>query len=560
VRDDIDKLPLPKSAKKYARMTSKDLGSNWSKKVDMYMDMAADVTNQADRKQGFKNKDASGKVKHAFKEGLLGPDDMEQMSSSVETEHRYNQLVRVFENYFHGSDNLDAIEAWMDVFRAATGQEDAPSLEGEMWENAEFVSDRGYAAAEGTMTLEDAWTDCVPFIQQTLTGPYDQEAARRLFELIYSGGNGAHIWEFTRDDSEDEEDPLAESIVNALLEGNDDLLSQMGKVAVRPQKLYKLSREALNFVFGEDQGMEAAINAALETVGIVDAKTHLGCPLAEYIQIALSDIETGATVDETVDYIRTGIMDAVPDLASGSLWALMKLFTEEAQGIFDSLPEDDEIQQQPENEIDAWDNEGIQQESVKAAAVKCHDGTVVAGPPGASHIACCQMANRQGKTWDDDGLGFVTDDGRFIDRNDAEIEGMKHGQLRPEISDQSMVHATDFAWMEGMDRGYRYVTNCVSCDDVDALNEMMDSAVDVTYEEFVCKVGLPAIFDSGIGYSYYWTPAQAISGGVDYSEVARNRPLTLKKDWHVSYHRSTYQGKPCYFMVHSAIEYVFVKD
>lgn len=66
MRDDLDKLPLPRSAKRYARMTSKDLGSDWGKKVDMYMDMAADLTNQD--KNGFKNQDASGKVKHAFKE------------------------------------------------------------------------------------------------------------------------------------------------------------------------------------------------------------------------------------------------------------------------------------------------------------------------------------------------------------------------------------------------------------------------------------------------------------------------------------------------------------
>lgn len=68
MRDDLSKLPLPSSAKKYARMTASDLGDDWSKKVDMYVNMAADVTNQADRKQGFKNKDGAGKVPHAFKE------------------------------------------------------------------------------------------------------------------------------------------------------------------------------------------------------------------------------------------------------------------------------------------------------------------------------------------------------------------------------------------------------------------------------------------------------------------------------------------------------------
>ena len=422
MRDDLDKLPLPKSAKKYARLKSSDLGSDWSKKVDTYMDMAADLTNQ--NKEGFKNKDASGKVKHAFKESVI-------------------------------------------------------------------------------------------------------RAVARL-----------------------------------LGENDEDLLNQMGDVANSPMELYKLAREALNWSHGEGHDMVTAINAALETVGVVGVETHLHQSLAEYIQTALSDIDTGGEPEDSIQYISRGIDDAVPDLEPGSKWALMKIFSEEAHGI-KAARENDEaeggIPQQPENEIDAWDNEDEVQESVKAAAVKCHDGTVIAGPPGADHIAACMMANQQSKSWDDEGLGFVTDDDRFLTRDEAEIEGMAHGQLKPDISDPGMVHARDFNWNESFDRGYQYATNCVNCDDVDALNEMMDSAVDVTYNEFVSKVGLPAIFDSGIGYGYYWTPAQAIAGGVDYNEVARNRPLTLKKDWHVSYHRSTYQGKPCYFMVHSAIEYVFVK-
>lgn len=66
MRDDIDTLPLSDEAKRYARMTSKDLGSDWSKKVDMYVDMIVTQTNQP--KHGFANKDAVGKVPHAMKE------------------------------------------------------------------------------------------------------------------------------------------------------------------------------------------------------------------------------------------------------------------------------------------------------------------------------------------------------------------------------------------------------------------------------------------------------------------------------------------------------------
>jgi hypothetical protein len=65
VRDDIEKLPLSKSTKRYARMTSTALGQNWSRKVDMFMDMVADTTGQ--EKEGFRNRDAAGKVPHSMK-------------------------------------------------------------------------------------------------------------------------------------------------------------------------------------------------------------------------------------------------------------------------------------------------------------------------------------------------------------------------------------------------------------------------------------------------------------------------------------------------------------
>lgn len=35
------------------------------------------------------------------------------------------------------------------------------------------------------------------------------------------------------------------------------------------------------------------------------------------------------------------------------------------------------------------------------------------------------------------------------------------------------------------------------------------------------------------------------------------RGLTLQKDYHVTYWQSVFQGKPCIYAVHSAIEYVF---
>lgn len=52
---------------------------------------------------------------------------------------------------------------------------------------------------------------------------------------------------------------------------------------------------------------------------------------------------------------------------------------------------------------------------------------------------------------------------------------------------------------------------------------------------------------------------------VDRKEVEKmlgyeGTDLRIRNDWHVGFYRSRYDGKPCYFLVHSAIEYVWVDD
>jgi len=51
--------------------------------------------------------------------------------------------------------------------------------------------------------------------------------------------------------------------------------------------------------------------------------------------------------------------------------------------------------------------------------------------------------------------------------------------------------------------------------------------------------------------------AQDVIKGMGYS-IGPEKGLHLKDDYHVSYHKSRYRGKPCYFMCWSAIEYIFV--
>jgi hypothetical protein len=90
---------------------------------------------------------------------------------------------------------------------------------------------------------------------------------------------------------------------------------------------------------------------------------------------------------------------------------------------------------------------------------------------------------------------------------------------------------------------YHYWQCCVDfSEDVELLIAMIDTAVDITYRTFFQHCDLEEA-RTLLCYDKHW-----------------KQGLTLKKDWHVSYHRSTYNGKRCYFLCHSGIEYIFVRE
>lgn len=88
---------------------------------------------------------------------------------------------------------------------------------------------------------------------------------------------------------------------------------------------------------------------------------------------------------------------------------------------------------------------------------------------------------------------------------------------------------------------YSYLTNCISSD-ANSINDMRDNARPITYRTFTRNTNWKEI---------------ALSLG--YNTDSR-LGLTLKNDWHVAYYKSTYQGQPCYYMVWSYIEHIFVKE
>ncbi len=84
--------------------------------------------------------------------------------------------------------------------------------------------------------------------------------------------------------------------------------------------------------------------------------------------------------------------------------------------------------------------------------------------------------------------------------------------------------------------GFVYTTNCVAhnANNVHLLDAMIDESQQITYKTFRkhCNDDALREFDS--------------------------QGVRLAKDYAVSFYKSRYEGKPCYYMVHSAIEHIWL--
>lgn len=88
---------------------------------------------------------------------------------------------------------------------------------------------------------------------------------------------------------------------------------------------------------------------------------------------------------------------------------------------------------------------------------------------------------------------------------------------------------------------FQYVTCCVNST-AESIHAMADSARDVTYRTVLKNCEGLMQWAKDMGY-----------------ERSSRLGLTLKDDFAVSFHKSTYRGQPCYYVRHSAIEYIWVK-
>ena len=86
-------------------------------------------------------------------------------------------------------------------------------------------------------------------------------------------------------------------------------------------------------------------------------------------------------------------------------------------------------------------------------------------------------------------------------------------------------------------RDFQYLTCCINST-AQLIDDMIDRAITITWETLIKHISHKHLSEI---FPFY-----------------NNCPLTLKNDYHVSFHRSKYDGQKCYYVVHSGIKYIFV--
>lgn len=92
---------------------------------------------------------------------------------------------------------------------------------------------------------------------------------------------------------------------------------------------------------------------------------------------------------------------------------------------------------------------------------------------------------------------------------------------------------------------FYYLKNCTqfTFNDIKYLQEMIDNSMEIKWETFmkyISKKDLQQLFPY-----YKW------HGGT-------GKNLHIKNDYAVTYYKSKYKNKLCYYLSHSSIEYIFI--
>jgi len=91
---------------------------------------------------------------------------------------------------------------------------------------------------------------------------------------------------------------------------------------------------------------------------------------------------------------------------------------------------------------------------------------------------------------------------------------------------------------------FRFYTDCVGVGhELPLLEEMMDQGKPISYNTFMKYADRESVEATFEGYN--WTGR-------------KSNGLRLKDDYHVHYYKSRWGNLPCVYVVHSAIEHVFI--
>lgn len=88
---------------------------------------------------------------------------------------------------------------------------------------------------------------------------------------------------------------------------------------------------------------------------------------------------------------------------------------------------------------------------------------------------------------------------------------------------------------------YEYLHSCKNSD-AQSIHDMQDAAVEIKHATF--RRHCDGLEEWEADHLYFWDKRQG---------------LTLKNDWHVSYYKSVYRGRRCYYVEHSRIEHIWVE-
>jgi len=98
---------------------------------------------------------------------------------------------------------------------------------------------------------------------------------------------------------------------------------------------------------------------------------------------------------------------------------------------------------------------------------------------------------------------------------------------------------------------FEFETDCVHST-AEKINAMVDSSRQITWRTFRANVPVSLVRDVFSFYSYHQEKYNPVMGEL-------TAPMHIKDDRCVGFHSGHYDGRKCYYITHSGIEYIFTE-